>query len=301
MTERPLPTEIVFPSEVAWQSFGRFLIDNHCHYVLKTAGILPGVVVQRSDGLRPLAWSAFPILVDGQEVVIDFSDYHDVHPDNAHHAHWLRFHFHSAMKPYANLGSFPPISFHNWEDYREAADLSVRRRGADCDVILNNQDPGAVHNSHYRRRLYVRGMLHYHFGTVVDFERTTQAVWFGKAVTAICYVHVPGSWENCLDRGQVQMMALGVPVICPPIYDYCGNGLLEPWVHYIPCRQNYEDIPELVGRCREDRDWADGIGLRARGFFETFCTPRAIWAYVKDRLDHGPRHARDTIDGDLPV
>jgi hypothetical protein len=95
------------------------------------------------------------------------------------------------------------------------------------------------------------------------------------------------------------MMGLGIPVISPVMIDQCCDGLMQPGIHYLMCRQDYLDVPDLIRWCEKNRDEAAAMGHNAWMFFQEFCTPLAVWSYVKDRILHGPRHCRDDIDTDL--
>jgi glycosyltransferase involved in cell wall biosynthesis len=257
-------------------------------------------VVRESEDLKPIDWSSFPCLVDGVEVVVDYGDWNIIRAGAADHKHWLRMHFHSSYKAYPWAGSFPPATFMDWAYYdRIQRQVRERRNPMTASVIMNNQYTHGFKDSRARRRFMVQGMLAHYFGDRMDFEFTDAQTWHAKAVNALCYIQVPGSWENILDRGQLQMMGLGIPTISPYMIDQCCDGLLQPNVHYLMCRQDYMDIPELVNWCERNREEAAAIGHNAWLFFQEFCTPLAVWSYVKDRIDNGPRHMRDTIDNDL--
>lgn len=327
---RPLPREIVFPTR---ETFKANFIDWSINAIIEPLIALarglehdvwwldsfepappykrgfPAVkvkptrdrtLVTESPDLKPIDWSSFPILVDGTEVCIDFGDWNIIRGGAADHLHWLRLHFHSSYKSYPWAGSLPNSTFVDWKAYQHAQ-RRVRelRAGGNGTTILNNQCPLWGMDSRQRRRYMVRGMLDYHFGGRCDFALTSQDEFFAKAETALCYVDVPGSWENILDRGQLQMMGLGVPTISPVIYDQCCDGLMQPDIHYLMCRQDYLDVPDLVRKLDRDRDLGATIAHNAWLFFQEFCTPIAVWSYVKDRIDDGPRHWREGVDDDL--
>ena len=337
--KRSLPASIVVPStEVLRGYYIPFSFDHLCTYVVNMARGLKDdrcrldgeklappytergfprievdtsvktVVVESAD-LRPLDWSSFPIRVDDVEVILDFGDWHLVNPTANQHNHWLRFHFHSSYKSYPYLGSFPPASFLNWEYYEiRQREIRERRDPKTVEMILNNQSLGTAFDSRRRRRLKVRETLVSQFGSRANVVKgatpiapmgMTAVAWHALAEHALCYIQVPGSWENILDRGQLQMMGLGIPTISPYLTDQCGDGHLQPGVHYLMCRQDYRDVPDLVHWCQHNREEAAGIGHNAWMFFQEFCTPIAVWSYIKDRIENGPRHWRQNIDDDL--
>ena len=329
MVPRPLPAEIVFPPNAVlkehfeWYKYAHMvcyvvnLAKGLEHDVWRLDGQHPAkpwkrshpqirvdsstpTVVRESEHLKPIDWASFPIEVDGTEVMIDTGDWHLPNEAAHQHKHWLRFHFHSGLKFRPELGAFVTQTFQDWSHYEVAqAEIRKKRNPLAASMILNNQPLGGAYDSRHRRRLLVRGMLHTHFGDRADFAWTKPDEFYAKAEKALCYVSVPGSYENCLDRGTLQMMGLGIPAIAPYIVDQCCDGLVQPGVHYIQCRQDYKDVPDLITWCEKNREEAAAIGHNAWLFFQEFCTPLAVWSYVKDRIDNGPWHARGTIDGDL--
>jgi hypothetical protein len=330
MAPLPLPAEIVFPTTESLKAYyDWYKFDHMVSYVVNLArGLADDVwrldgqppaaphsargfpqvrvdsstptAVRESEDLVPIDWSSFPIRVDGTEVVIDTSDWHLVNPAASGHGHWLRFHYHSSFKTFPWLGAFVTQTFQDWAHYDVAQrECRARRDPRRTMTILNNAQTGNEYDSRHRRRLLVRGMLHRDFGDRADFAWTPPDEFYAKAEKALCYVQVPGSYQNSMDRGILQMMGLGVPAISPVIYDQCCDGLLQPGIHYLCCREDYRDVPDLVRWCEAHRDEAAAMGHNAWMFFQEFCTPLAVWSYVKHRIDHGARHLQGTIDGDL--
>jgi hypothetical protein len=327
---RPLPREILFPTtELLEKSFIQWSLTDLIAPVINLAKGLavdhwrlddqkpappyrrgfpaikvdtsgPITTVGESRDLKVLDWSSYEIMVDGTKVVLDFGDWHLVNNIAHTYEHWLRFHFHSSYKSYPWLGSFPPANFKDWATYdRIQREVRAERDWQTVTTILNNQHPHPFLDSRRRRRFMVQGMLRHYFGDRVDFGLTPQDDFYTKAKTALCYVAVPGSWENILDRGQLQMIGLGVPTISPVMIDQCCDGLLQPGIHYLACRQDYLDVPELIGWCEKHRGELAAMSHNAWMFFQEFCTPIAVWSYVKDRIDNGPRHWRISVDDDL--
>jgi hypothetical protein len=257
-------------------------------------------VIKESEDLKPVDWSSFSCLVDGTEVIFDTSDWHVVNGDSVNHKHWLRMRYISSHRVTPSLGPFVIETFQDWAHY-EVAQREIREKRDPMTVtkILNNQPLGCDFDSRYRRRLMVRGMLHSSFGDRADFDWTPPDQFYAKAEKALCYVSVPGSYQNSLDRGQLQMMGLGIPTISPIVYEQCCYGMLQPGIHYLACRHDYKDIPDLVAWCEKNRAEAAAMGHNAWLFFQEFCTPLACWSYVKDRIDNGSWYTRDTLDNDL--
>jgi hypothetical protein len=250
------------------------------------------------DDLKPVNWSSFPIVVDGVPMVIDVSDFVLVPEESAGHAHWLRFHFSAGMKPFKHLGSFPPMSFCDWAQYEQLQEEGLNTIKGPRILAANSL--GSEWDSRHRRRLYLRGILHYHFDGRADFRWTRRSEFWRRAMDSCCYVHSAGSWENSLDRSPLELFGLGTCVICPTIHDYCGEEQPQPGEHYLACRNDFKDVPDLVNSCLDDIGMATDVGRRAWIFFQRNCTPLAIWSSVLRRLRHGaPWHRGLGVDCDV--
>jgi hypothetical protein len=326
---RTLPREIVFPTaktfEEAYSQFDRTAYVGHIvglakgleHDVWRLPGQEPAppyersmpavkvdpsgkTIVRESEDLKILEWSSFQILVDGTLVVIDFNDGHNFSPLSFKYPHWLRFRFHSNCKCYPQLGALTMTTFGDWARYDELqrqarAERNMRKNR----TIICNQWISPYRDRNVRRRLMVRGMLYQRFGDRVDMTMVPQDKFHQKAASALCYVSVPGDWENQMARGQLQMIGLGVPTISPIMYEQCCDGLLQPGIHYLACRQDFMDVPDLIKWCETHPDELTAMSHNAWLFFQEFCTPIAVWSHVKDRLESGPRHWRADINDDL--
>ncbi len=269
-------------------------------YPIATArGLAPfghRTTVEVDPALKPVWWSAYPILVDGREVVIDVGDDCMLSPHASGHGHWLKYQYVSPFQMYPYLGSFPQVSFYDWAEYH-------RLRG---EVRYDPAAPGAMPfasrpilhmqaRGHDRgplgpgpRRDFVHGLLRARFGGQVAGELLPQAEFWRLAGACSVSVHAPGSYNNCLDRGQWQLMALGVCTVSPTLYSYCGDGPPEPGVHYVRCRDDYADLGDRVAGCLADPARCAAIGGSAAEFFRERGTPEGIWGYVARRLAAKP-------------
>ena len=110
--EPTLPRSVVLPHDTI---FDDEFTAGYWKYVRgPVAALSDAIQLEYSDQLGKQGWSGFEILVDGQSVVIDYSDFLIVNPLSAAFKHWLLFHHTPAFIPYPNLGSFPPWSFWDW-------------------------------------------------------------------------------------------------------------------------------------------------------------------------------------------
>ncbi|QEG43209.1 glycosyl transferase family 90 [Roseimaritima ulvae] len=280
-SEPTLPRLVVLPHdsifEVAFNA-------GYWKYVRGTVTALADQIeLQYSDQLGKQGWSGFEILVDGQSVVIDYSDFLLVNPLSAAFEHWLRFHHTPAFCPYPNLGSFPPWSFWDWQDYQTA--LQGPRYTASGESIiyrhssLENQLPNAV-----ERRTRALQILEQHCGDRLRTGFIEQAEYFQDCLHSLAVVHIPGSHPHILDRSVQQMFAHGVCVISPDLWSTCLEQRPQAGVHYVGILDDYSDLPEKVQWVAEHREQATAIGAAAQQFFADHCTPQAIWSYIHRRL-----------------
>ncbi|WP_153555825.1 glycosyl transferase family 90 [Roseimaritima sediminicola] len=243
---------------------------------------------QISDGLGKLGWSSFEIRVDGQPVAIDYSDYLLVDELSSAYAHWLRFHHTPAFVPFPNLGSFPPWSFWDWQQY-ERARQSLRYTAAGDAIIyrhssLENRLPNVVE----RRRRALR-LLQAACPERLQTGFVPQDQYFAECAASLAVVHIPGSHPHILDRSVQQMFALGVCVISPDLWSTCLEQRPQAGVHYVGILDDYSDLPEKVQWVADNRRQAAAIGQAAKAFFAEHCTPEAIWRYIHRRV-HGRSH-----------
>lgn len=227
--------------------------------------------------------------IDGTLAVYDYSDYLLVDGTQQHYRHWFRFHYTPGYVPHGNLSSFPPISFLDWNEYEQLqSQLSYNASG---NAILHSQSYEFLAGSTsdrdrdlYERRSAVRNSLLSEFGTSVRTERLPQEEFWKAAFQSLVSIHVPGSWRHSLDRGQHQLMGLGVCTISPEIWTAPLAGRPVSYDHYVPIRDDFSDLISQINWCRNHRAECTAIGRRAKSFFREHSTPEAIWAFITARL-----------------
>jgi len=228
--------------------------------------------------------SNFKCKIDGKDVIFCFSDDNNsfgINDPELNNIPVFKFHYGQGNLFGNNVFPFSPISFHNWNEYYEMEkEINYQCSG----VILNNQRAygGAVD-----RRNNVRGILFKEFGSRVDFSLTDQKSYWRKINSALVSIHVPGFCNNMLDRAQLQMMAFGCCTISPYLYEIVPYGAedgskpmsLQPWLHYIRCKDDYSDLVEKIKWCESNKNKCVEIGQNAKRAFLHFLTP---WNLCRD-------------------
>lgn len=276
-----IPKEIRVPGQLVH----RAKITAHATYVEATyqdvAGRFGMQIVEDSSLGFPTPLS-FELGYGPLKVGLDYNDLAELPPCAGEYDFWFKFHSTSAHVPFNNVRAFPPISFHNWRQFREIR--SSIRYLALSDKILHVQKTKIVLRAAQwaedltRRRSLVRELLRETYGDHVDTEFTDQVAYWQKSSTCLVSVHVPGMWNNMLDRAQIQMMAFGTCTISPVLYTRLPNSQLVPGVHYVAVRDDYSDLLEKIEWCRKHRPECREIGAAASRLFDDNCTPEQIWS-----------------------
>lgn len=279
-----LPRQVLIPPRsIVGDDEHKQLCWRHLH---DTAAALP-IDVAIDAGLAKVCWSAFEFAVDGVVCVYDFSDFLLVDAACHRYQHWLRTQYVRSFFPHVNLDSFPPIAFFDWPRFHELSAAIVY--DASGDVILHKQIfPPSTSSTGIdlrRRRSAVQAELVARFGAFVDTAVDPQEEFWHKAGRCLVSVHVPGSHHHSLDRGQHQLMGLGVCTLSPEIWTATLAERPQRDVHYVGCRDDYSDLPERIEWCRSHRKECVAIGRRAKEFFLAHSTPEAIWRHIKRRID----------------
>lgn len=283
-TQTTLPERVVMPPEtVLDDEFHRY----YWKYVRGTVEALSGQVdLSFSSELGRPAWSTFEVRVNDEVIAIDFSDFHLVAAESGNYRHWLRFHHTPAMEPFSNLGSFPPWSFLDWDQLARLR-RSARYTARGERIIYKHSSLSDRASHIVRRRVKAGELLKRHFPDRVETTFAPQEEFFRQCLESLVVVHIPGSHPHILDRTVQQMFALGVCVISPDLWTTCLERRPQAQEHYLMIRDDYEDLLDKVTWVLNHRHQCAEIGQRAKEFFDSYCTPRAIWEYVQRRVTSG--------------
>lgn len=100
-----------------------------------------------------------------------------------------------------------------------------------------------------------------------------------------CFVAVgcPGVTQQIIDRAPLQWMSFGCCVIHPKCNYPFPGGVLVPNKHYIVCKDDYSDLPEL---CVDSNiGLFQHVGENVKKYFKRFLTPTPLWNYIRNKVN----------------
>jgi len=220
----------------------------------------------------------FTLQIDGETIVIDFSDHVKLNKYHENYKYYFKYHYTEGLhEQYSHIFPLGAISFLDWKQYYKLREKI--HYTANGDKILNNQ---RVFGNAVKRRIKVRQILKEKYGNLLDLQRTNQTTYWKKANDCLVSVHVPGARNDMLDRAQHQFFAFGMCTISPKLNTYLAyKEKIIPNIHYIECKPGYADLIEKIEWCKENRDKCVQIGKNAQKLFLKTSTPDKIWEWMK--------------------
>lgn len=176
-------------------------------------------------------------------------------------------------------------SWTSFESYRGMRDLQEGWGSKAVGYISEKLKGGfGILSQFIKRRAKARNILS---GTKCNLHTrmfNSQLDFWKFAQNCCASVHIPGSTSNCMDRGQLQLMGLGICTISPDIFCSLGDRRAEPNIHYVCIDDDFSNLEEKVYWCLEHREECIKIGNNAKKLFSETCTPLSIWQYIQRRL-----------------
>jgi hypothetical protein len=149
-------------------------------------------------------------------------------------------------------------------------------------AILSKQIPNGAAVD---RRKLVQDMLVTNFSNVDISTNDDQVDFWFKHQTCLAAVCVPGATNNMVDRGQMELMGLGVCTISPELKTlFPGRQLLTPGVHYIKCADDYSDLISIIKQLEKNPQHCFDIGIYAARFYTKNYTPKKYWNWILENL-----------------
>lgn len=233
----------------------------------------------------------FSCEVDGKQIIVDYADHH--------YRDWKQlykdipyFKFQTTddkTKDVISLG--PPIVGSKIKGSKGATMREYMRAKAAFEyspgsMVLSKQIPNGAAT---KRRKRVHSMLEEAFGENVDIKVNCDQIDFWKMhETAIASVCVPGATNNMADRGQTELLGMGVCTISPEIKTiFPYNKKIRDNYHYIQCNDDYSDLVEIVQTLYDNPKRSIRIGKNAKRFYEKYYSPEVYWKWiVKSVMNH---------------
>jgi len=230
--------------------------------------------------------NAYIAQLDGHPFIMDFSDHKPLQLDPSKYGipyfKWQYSYTYSQHTQNPSVFPLCVLQDFDWKAFRNAQkSVCYTAMG---NVITNNQ---RIRAGATIRRSKVQGILKEQYGSEasLEFKFKGQKEWWESHNDCLVAVHVPGARNNMLDRGQWELMGLGVCVLSPVIVTVlAGDHVLIPVHHYLPLKDDYSDLTEKIEWCKKNRETCREIGERARELFDIVGPPDVFWKYVQGVL-----------------
>lgn len=230
--------------------------------------------------------NAFSCVLGDKQFIMDFSDLKPFQIDpGKHNCPYFKWQYSSDRHDHIetkNVYPLCPLQDYKWEDFMQMQGMvNYEARG---NTITNNQRVRAAARG---RRGHVRKILRQQYGNLVSFEFIRQSDWWRSHNSCLAAVHVPGARNDMLDRGQLELMGLGVCVISPTIVTVLAGGLkLKPNWHYMLVKDDYSNLVDVIEFCRNHRNMCKETGKNAKALFNYVGTPAAYWHRIGEVLNN---------------
>jgi hypothetical protein len=138
----------------------------------------------------------------------------------------------------------------------------------------------------YKRRLLVRNILEENLKSdEILKQQVTQKTFWNLHRNCLVSICVPGASNDMLDRGQYELMGLGVCTISPELKTILPwNKDLIGGVHYISCNYDYSDLLDKINWCKENKNVCKEIGNNAKKLFSDYCIPENYLNWIKQTV-----------------
>lgn len=237
-----------------------YYFNNHIRYFVNLFTYIGKTITITYSDIQD---TVFRFYVGNKYLLVNFSDFLNSSKNT------ISFH-HDGIEGYPLV----PISF---IDYIH----SSYNKNKDDNIVYRCREYG---NGRIRRGI-VRNMVS---GLGVNTGLVSYDRFMAEAAGCLAGIFVPGACERMLDRGQLQFMLRGCCTISPCIPEWLpGVGRLVAGIHYIECRDDYCDLPDIIDRIRGDRGIAEGVGYNAYKL-NRVANPYYLTNYLVDRVTvHG--------------
>jgi hypothetical protein len=218
--------------------------------------------------------NAFYFRLGKTRFLVDYSDAGNLKVDDLS-LPMLKFHYDDRHVGLKNVYPFPPQSFHNWDTFENISSSLKYKPTKDKQVFYRQLAYGGA----LTRRTKLAEILATNDQVLIgstlpktDFWKTLDRYRGG--------VFVGGQHENMLDRAILQCMGFGIGCFSTIIPEFIRpNVKLIPGTHYIPFANDYSNVNNVIKET-DPNDLLE-VGQNAKEFFGEYCTPSAVFDYVK--------------------
>ena len=265
----------------------------HFNFFMQYARVAPVEVIFSSNDER--VWLSneeltFSILVDDRQIIVDYADHWDRNwKRNYPNLPYFKFQRTDASHP-DTIPLGPPMvgvkkKGTKGATLREYNDLKWHYDYQPGDAILCKQLPNGAATE---RRNQVHEMLQSAFDDV-DIDANVNQINFWRmhenCLAAVC---VPGATNHMVDRGQIELIGLGVCTVSPRLDTiFPFNQKLVPNEHYVECAGDYSDLVDILRELKQNPERCKKIGTNARKFYDEFYTPKKYWQWIYQNVKGG--------------
>lgn len=227
--------------------------------------------------------NAYSCVLNDKQLIMDFSDHTPLQLNPADFkSPYFKWHYSLEVSGYpANVHPLCVLQDYDYEEYqRIQTQVNYTANG---ELITNNQR--CVAGAKERRALAQRRLLKA-YGANASVAVIPQKNWWLSHNDCLVSVAVPGARNDMLDRGQMELMGLGVCVVSPVIVTVLAGGrTLEPFKHFVPVEGTYNNLIDMIEWCRKHRSECVEIGKNAKLLYDEVATPQRYWSHIKEVLD----------------
>jgi len=280
--------QLFFPKEYINHKYRLIHFNFFVQYAMMAKNVSVNFVSNSPDVFVSDDELVFSCCINNQQVIFDYADHYNRNWKN-NYPGVPYFKFQKTTESISDaipLG--PPIvgikmAGVQGATMREYYDVKYNYTYTPGEAILAKQLPNGAAID---RRNKVRALLSENFKDVDLNAKADQETFWNLHKNCLVSVCVPGATNNMVDRGQMELIGLGVPTISPrldTIFTY--NETLEPDVHYIQCKDDYSDLIDKIKELKEDKLKCKEISTNAKQFFDTHYLPDKYWKWIIENIE----------------
>ena len=228
----------------------------------------------------------YSILVDGKQLIIEFSDLmkegmktFDPRLPYVKHKYYDVPECRQIKNLYP-IGSEMDIQESSYQEFFDLCEQQLYT--AQGGIVCSNQDATNVRNG--GRRAKVQGLLKKWYGNNADtgFVWGNQREFWHKVLNCFVSVVIPGACNSCIDRGHTEQFALGICVVSPPLKTPFPFDILpQSGVHYVQCKDDFSDLRQVIHWCYTNKDECVRIGRNAADLYRACYAPKQYFAWIE--------------------